>query len=160
MPAITLAKVGARLDAPSFVINHSATDPIHLICALRKLQHTGDQTFEDVETFCSPGAEAPGATKETLSLEVLWSFGTTGAYNVLKPLEGTLVPFAFKFNGGAALSASNPEWSGDCYVPFIPIVNADGVKKYSYVPLDFKINGAITTTYTGSAVYAGHTGIS
>lgn len=160
MVAIAITKVGTRLDAPSLVLNYDKTDPIHLICALRKADNTGDQTFEDVETFCAPGAEAPGTTKEALDVEVLWSYGATGSYNVLKPLQDTLVKFAFLINGGVAVSATNPELSGDCYVPFIPFVRADGVKKYMYVPLSFKFNGIPVSTFVAPAVYAGHTGVS
>ena len=160
MPAIAITKVGTRLDAPSLVLRHDQTDPIHLICALRKADNTGDQTFEDVETYCAEGAEAPGATKQALDVEVLWSYGATGAYNVLKPFEDQLVTFAFMINGGNPVSASNPELSGQLYVPFIPFVRADGVKKYMYVPLSFKINGTPVSTTVAPAVYAGHTGIS
>jgi len=148
-----------RLDAPSLVLNHSATDPIHLICAIRSVDHGGDQTFEDIETVCQPGAEAPGATTEALDVEVLLSHGATGVFNVMKPLQGTLVPFAYKLNGGAALGVGNQEMSGSCYVPFVPFIRATGVKKFSYVPMSFKIVG-IPIYNSVTPVYAGHTGTS
>lgn len=155
MPVIALTTVGFRLDHPSLVLNHETTSPIHLRCAIRKAQHTGDETFEDTETFCTPGGEAPGATKEALEVEFLWSFGANGTYNVLKPLEYSLVSFAFLANGASAIATSNPELSGTVYVPFVPFIRAEGVKKYSYVPMTFKFSGIPVTNYS-TAVYAGH----
>jgi hypothetical protein len=157
VPVVTLTEVGFRLDLPSLVLNTLGTDPLKMRCALRKIDHTGDETFEDTETFCTPGGEAPGATKEALDVELLWSYGTTGTYNNLKPLEYSLVSFAFLPTGNAAVSATNPELSGKCYIPFVPFIRADGVKKFSYVPMTFKFSGTPVTTYTPPAVYASHT---
>jgi len=156
--AVTAANP-TRNDAPSLVLNHSATDPLHFICAVRQVAHAGSQQFEDVETACNPGGEAPGATTESLDVELLWSHGTAGVWNTLKPLEGTRIPFAYLLRGGEANSASNPEMSGFLWVPFVPLINA-AVRKYSYVPMSFRISGTPLNTTSGTPVYAGHTGTS
>lgn len=149
MPAVALSLVGFRLDSPSLVLQYDTPlNAIQLRCAMRNFSHSGDQTFEDTETFCSPGTEAPGTTKETLEVELLWNYGTTGTYNVLKPLQDQRVTFAFLPNRTAARSVDNPELVGYLYVPFIPFLQADGVKKYSYVPMEFKISGIPVTYYT------------
>lgn len=160
MPLIAVtAATPTRNDAPSLVLNHSATDPLHFICAVRSVSHTGSQEFEDVETACNPGGEAPGATTESLDVEMLWSHAAAGTWNVLKTLQGTRIPFAYLLNGGAAVSDSNPEMSGFLWVPFVPFIDA-AVQKYSYVPMSFRISGIPLYTSTGSAVYVGHTGTS
>ena len=156
MPVITVTEVGFRLDNPSLVLAYDTPDPIHLKCAMRSVDHTGDETFEDVETFCNPGGEAPGLTKEALEVELLWSFGATGTFNVLKPFEYQLVTFAFLPSGAAAVSASNPELSGSVYVPFVPFIRADGVRKFSVVPMNFKFSGTPVPTFVAPGVYAGH----
>lgn len=156
--AVTAANP-TRNDAPSLVLNHSATDPLHFICAIREVDHSGDQTFEDVETACNPGGQAPGPVTEFLNVEMLWSHATAGTWNVLQTLQGTLIPFAYLLRGGTALSASNPEMSGSLWVPFVPFISSR-VRKYTYVPMRFPISGIPVYTTTGTAVYAGHTGTS
>jgi hypothetical protein len=151
-----LTTVGVRLDTPSLVLNTLAANPLHMRCALRKLDHVGDESFEDTETFCTPGGEAPGATKQHLDVELLWSFGATGTFNNLKPLEYQLVPFAFLVDGSQPVSSTNPELSGSVYVPFVPLIKADGVRKYSYVSMSFKFSGTPVVTTIAPAVYAGH----
>jgi len=158
MPLVAVTAANpTRNDAPSLVLNHTDTDPLHFICAVRSVSHTGSQDFEDVETACNPGGEAPGATTESLDVEMLWSHATDGVWNRLKPLQGTRIPFAYLLQGGVAVSTTNPEMSGFLWVPFVPFIDA-AVRKYSYIPMQFRLSGIPLYTSTGSPVYAGHTG--
>lgn len=133
-----------RLDAPSFLIG--AVDPptTEMKCHGRRFNITADQTFEDVETFCNVGGEAPGVIKRSINIEVFASFGAEGLWNVLYPLEGTLVYFAFDLAGTGTGAVGNPIMEGQCYVPAIPFIDA-GVKKFSPFSLEFRIYG--TPTY-------------
>lgn len=149
-----------RLDTPSVVLDTTGTDPVHIVCALRLLDHTGSQEFEDIETFCNPKGEAPGAVAQSWQLEWLQSFGAAGsaaegAWNRMKPLEGKLVDFAVLLDRTQPLSETNPEMSGQVYVPFIPFISA-GVRKYSTLTGEFKIYGEPVYTMTGAPVFADH----
>lgn len=129
-----------RLDGPSFLIG--ATDPptIELAGNGRRVTIVPAQEFEDVETFSNPGGEAPGLIRNTISLEVLQSFGADGLWNVLKPLEGTLVYFQFLLDGDSPEGVGNPMMTGQCYVPAVPFIDA-GVRKFSTFTLEFKVSG-------------------
>lgn len=160
MPLVAVTAANpTRNDAPSLVLNHSATDPLHFICAVRNVSHSGSQEFEDVETACNPGGEAPGATTESLDVEMLWSHATAGTWNTLKPLQGTRIPFAYQLVGGVTVGPTNPEMSGFLWVPFVPFLDA-AVQKYSYIPMSFRLSGIPIYTTTAPAVYAAHTGTS
>lgn len=155
---MTITAAGARLDDPSFVIDYDAAvgaAAVQLKCAGRRITHQADQEFEDVETFCNPRGRAVGATEHTIVVEILSSYGAGGSFNQLLPLEGELVKFAFLPAGATAVSADNPEMSGELYVPAISFVDA-GVRKFSYPSLEFPINGTPLFTFAPPAVYAGH----
>lgn len=151
MPGITASP--ARLDSPSFLLQHELADPLQLKCAGRSIDHSTDQEFEDVETFCNPGGEAPGVVKQSFVITVLNSFGANGLYNLLSPLAGTRVSFAYLRAGSTAISEDNPEFSGFLYVPTPKIVNA-GVRKFTEYDLDFKIDGAVLQADTPGAAVA------
>lgn len=147
-----------RLDDPSLVVDYDAVvgaAAVQLKCAGRQITHNGDQEFEDIETFCNPKGEAPGAVTESLELAVLQSIGVGGLWNQLKPIEGQLVKFAFLPKSQAAVGEDNPEMSGQLWIPFIPLVDA-GVRKFTELNFDFKIFGSPTYITTGTPVYSSH----
>lgn len=146
-----------KFNQVSFVIDYDQPNPLHFTCATRKLSHTVSQAFEDVETLCNPGGEAPGKVTQSLDVELLYEHSTTGAYNQLYTLVGTSHSFAILLRGTGAVSASNPEWSGKLWIPQVPIMDGQAINGYMKIPLVFKINGLITTKVSGSPVYAGHT---
>ena len=132
-----------RLDEPSFLIGAADPPTTEMKCHGRRFNITADQSFEDIETFCNPGGEAPGITKRSINVEVFQSFAAEGLWNVLYPLEGDLVYFSFSPDGTTTGSATNPIMEGQCYVPAIPFVDA-GVKKFSPFSIEFRIYGIPT----------------
>lgn len=153
--AITpITKAPTRNTKPSFVIDLAGTE-LQLRGAGRRIRHNKSPNFEDVETFDNPGGEAPGTSAESFTIEILQSHGAAGAYNLLKPLEETLVTFAYQIDADAVNSVDNPELSGNVYVPPIPIIDA-GVKKFSPITLEFKVDGIPVLTTDGTPVYATH----
>lgn len=158
MPLISVtASNPTKFSTVSFVLNHSATDPLQFQCTTRSLQHVVNQSFADVKTLCNPTGEAPSTVTASLDAELLWEHSTTGTWNKLFPLAGTRVPFAVLLRGTGAPSASNPEMSGFVWVPQVPFIDGTAVDEYMYVSLSFKISGIPIFTTSGSAVYAGHT---
>lgn len=158
MPLVAVtASNPTRFNQVSFVIDYDQANPLHFTCATRKLSHNVSQAFEDVETLCNPGGEAPGKVTQSLDVEMLYEHSATGSWNQLYPLAGTLHKFAILLRGTGAVSATNPEWSGSLWIPQIPIMDGQAVNGYMKVPLVFKISGLITSKVTGSPVYAGHT---
>ena len=156
-PTLVNATTPTKVDRISFVIDHAAANPIHLQCVVRTFVHEVSEEDDDVETLCNPRGIAPGAAQEVLVSEFLWAHGTTGPWNVLKPLERTVKTFALLKDGGAAVSVSNPEMSGSVWIPKIPFINGEQIGASSKVQLRFRISGIPIYTSTGSAVYAGHT---
>jgi hypothetical protein len=163
MVAILTQAPPKRLVLPSFVVDIGDTPvdsgPIQLQCSMRNTDNGGDQEFEDIETFCQPGLEAPTVTKEMISVEFRWSFGAltpnpalAGVWNALKPIEGELVEFAYLIDGDSTSSPANPEQSGQLYIPFIPLINAS-VRRFTRVTLEFKIAGNPTYNTDGNPVF-------
>jgi len=157
MAGITAAPF--RLDNPSFVIDHDlaggSASAVQLKCAGRRIAVTPDVDFEDVETWCNPKGEAPGAATWAIELEVLNSYGAAGLWNQLLPLAGVLVKFSLLPAGAVAVSATNPEMSGDCWVPYPTFVDA-GVRKFTTYTLEFKVYGTPLFKDATPAVYSGH----
>lgn len=162
MPLISVNAAPFRLDRPSFVIDHAGVDPIQIQCSGRQLTWNANQTFEDIESFCNPRGEAPGAVERSVNLQVNQSFGpTTGAaaglWNVLQPLFGTLQTFAILLNGPSPCADDNPEVSGQIWIPEYSLVDA-AVRKYSQSTLEFRLYQDPVYAYTvAGAVYAAHT---
>ncbi len=155
---MTITAAPLRLDDPSFVVDYDAivgAAAVQLRCAGRRITTNGDQEFEDIETFCNPGGEAPGITTETIVVEVLQSVGVGGLWNQLKPLEGQLVTFALLPKRTTATGDDNPEMYGSLYVPYIPLVDA-GVRKFSPFTLEFKVFGIPAYNTTATAIYDSH----
>lgn len=155
---MTITAAPFRLDNPSFVIDHDAavgSAAVQLKCAGRNLSAVPDFDFEDVETFCNPKGEAPGAATWTINLEVINSYGAAGLWNQILPLAGQLVKFAFLPAGAVTIGAENPEMSGNCYVPYPTFVDA-GVRKFTTYTLEFKVSGTPLFKEAAPAVYAGH----
>jgi len=157
MPLINLKDQPTRLDDPSFILNHDSADPIQIRCLAKNIEHSKEQEFEDVETFCNHGGESPGTVKQSIELEVFISHGTNGLFNVLLPLEGQVVPFAYLNSGGNPVGPDNMEMSGDLYIPAVSFINA-GVRKYSEQTLSFKIRGGVVFNDT-TPVSSDHSGI-
>ncbi len=146
-----------KLDLMSFVIDWNQADPLQFQCTLRSFQHSVSTSFSDVATLCNPGGEAPGKVVEELQLEMLWSHGSNGPWNKLRPLVNTVHTFAALPKGTGATSAANPEMSGSVWIPPVPFMQATEVNGYSIVPLTFKIFGIPVYDTDGTPVYAGHT---
>lgn len=155
MPLQFITAPVTRNTKPSFVIDILGTDPIQLRGAGREIDHDVRPNFEDVETFDNPGGEAPGVTPEAFNVEVISSHGALGLFNLLTPFADVLTDFAYQVDADAVNSAANPEYSGQLYVPKVPIISA-GVRKFSVFTLEFKISGIPVVTSSGIPVYAAH----
>ena len=94
-------------------------------CHIRKISLLPDQQYVDVSTFCNPGGQAPGTATWTCTMDVVQSFDTDGAWNILHALEGTSQEFTVYPGTGTTAAVTNPEATFDAYVPAIPFLDAE-----------------------------------
>ncbi len=111
----------------------------------RAIRLMPDDAEIDLEVFDEPGARAPGTTQWTLEIDTLQSFGdggTTaeGLHDMLAPLAKTRVAFTYETFKGVAASPTTPHFTGECFVPSIPIVDAE-VGDRSLFTLTFHVQG-------------------
>ena len=143
-----------RADDPSLVLDYAGT-PVGLRCGAQDFTHVIDTTFDDVSTFCEPGAEAPGLERHRLTAQVFISHGPGGTYELLNALNtGQPVTWALLLDRSTAISTTNKEFSGTLYVPSLPMLAA-GPRGFSLVTVEFRLTGApIENTVT--PVFADH----
>lgn len=137
MPHVTLTEAPLRLDRPSFVLDYDAAvgaAGIQLNCWMRNIEPSVDQDDLDIETFCNPGGQQPGKTTRGWDIEL---FMTPELHGLLSPLESKLVTFATLRDHGATVDASNPEFSGQLWVPALPDPIQGGVGSIDPVTLTF-----------------------
>ena len=130
-------------NAMSFLIGATETPTTEMKCHGRRIALVPDIVWEDTETFCNEGGEAPGRTKRSTTLEVLQSFGAEGLWNTLQPLFGSLAYFKLDLAGNSTAAAGNVIVTGQLWVPPVKFIDA-GVGKYTYDPIEFKCYGAPT----------------
>ena len=140
-----------RLSGPSLKIGTSGTPgtaSTELACHGRRITIVPSQQFEDVETFCNPGGEAPSVDQQSIVMEVLQSFGASGLWNLLAPLKGLEVAFEFNPGGSsAAAAATNPIMEGNLWVPAVPFIDA-APERFSIFSIEFKLSGEPTFQIT------------
>ena len=158
---VAITAVPRNLRQASFVLDYDAAVGAALVetqCAIRNIGTRVNQSFDDVETMCNEGGEAPAAAPEEFVVEWLWSYGATGIYNLLKPLEFETVTFAYVYRGDLPIGADNPEWSGNVIVPKIGIHDPTGPNKPIYQSSVFKIQGEPTRVEVDGSEVTPHPG--
>lgn len=124
-----------KLVNPSFLLGTGT--PVEIKCSARSMRHTIDYDVTDDSTFCEPGAEGVGKITETIEVDALQSFGAEGLWNLLAPLQLTVVAFEL-FSIAATVAVTSPKMTGTCLVPPIPFLDA-GIRENSELTLVFKI---------------------
>lgn len=124
-----------KLVNPSFLLGTGT--PVEIKCSARNIKHTVDVSTTDDSTFCEPGAEGIGQIKESIELTVLQSFGAEGLWNLLAPLQLTVVAFEL-FSVAATVAVGSPKMTGTCLVPIVPFLDA-GIRENTELTLEFKI---------------------
>ncbi|MFD7860977.1 hypothetical protein [Streptomyces sp. NPDC059783] len=99
---------------------------------------------KDVTTYASLGwKEVLGGLKSgSLGLEFLQDVAATKIDSIMWPLLGTVVPFVVRLDQ-SAVSASNPEWSGNVLINgWNPIEGSVGDE--ASVSVEYPTSGAVT----------------
>lgn len=117
---------------PSFCLDTDEAfgDAIQLQCAANQILAQINTEFRGVETFCGPGDQIPVEGTRAYDVQAWLSYGdgqTTnpyGLYTVLAAKALQRVKFAACPNGDAPVSVTNPEVSGEVWVPPIPPFSA------------------------------------
>lgn len=109
----------------------------------RKCEVTVEVEDKDVTTYASLGwKEVLGGLKSgELGLEFLQDVAATKIDSIMWPLLGTVVPFVVRLDN-AAVSASNPEWTGNVLINgWNPIEG--GVGDEASVSVGYPTSGAV-----------------
>lgn len=109
-------------------------------CHVRKLSLLPEQQFADVSTFCNPGGEIPTTAVWTCTMDVLQSFDTDGAWNILHAMEGTSQEIVVYPGTGTTAAVANPEATFDAYIPAIPFLEVEPGGTHVYT-LTLKVIG-------------------
>lgn len=118
-------------------IKIGATD---MTCHANKIVLTPDQQYGSASTFCNPGGEVPTTAVWTCSLDILQSFDTTGAWNVLHALQGTQATFVVYPGTGVIAAATNPEATFYAWIPAIPFLDVEAGATMTYT-VEMKVVG-------------------
>lgn len=95
---------------------------VEIECASTNLDVTVDQDENTVETFCGSYTSYK-AEQWTVTVTIAQSFGANGAWTLIHPLCGTIVPFIIQPQLGAP-SVDNPVMSGSVLVKALPFISA------------------------------------
>lgn len=137
----------ANATSPPFIVQKplirlGATGQfVEIQCASTNLDIAVDQDENTVETFCGSYTSYKAA-KWTVTVTVGQSYGTTGVWDLVKPMVGTIVPFAISPDVGAP-SATNPVMSGNCLVKAFPFISA-APGEASEVDIELAVQGTPT----------------
>jgi hypothetical protein len=145
---VILDNASLRLGATS-----TAADLKELACYTNHLELTPDTSVTTVDTMCG-STDYPGITKWSLVATLYQSFdATTGTEAILQPLVTAGVPcyFLVAADRVAAISASNPGWTGQVQPsPYAPL-NGDAGDA-SEIELEWAVLGTPTKITTPPTV--------
>lgn len=157
MPHYNLTDAPARLDLPSFVLNydlqHGQAQGLQLQCWARTITPNVDDEELDIETFCNPQGTQPGATSRDFDISL---FMTVELWNYMIPLQKKLVTFALLRDSASPVSPTNPEISGQVWVPSVPDPIQGDVGSVEPITLKFR-EYQTTTRVTATTVVAAAT---
>lgn len=109
----------------------------------REARLTPEDAEIDTSVFTAQSRRSPGKTDWTMELVVLQSFGdgttTEGLYDQLAPLAKTSVTYLLEMDKLAGPDEENPHFTGTCWVPSIPILDAT-ISEKSEFTLTFAVN--------------------
>lgn len=117
---------------PSFCLDTDEAfgDAVQLQCSAAAITAVINTEFRDVGTFCGPGDQIPVEGTRSYEVTAWLSYGDGqtanpyGLYTVLAAKQLQRVKFAALPNGDAAVSVTNPEVSGEVWVPPLPPFSA------------------------------------
>lgn len=109
-------------------------------CHANKIAITPDQQYKPASTFCNPGGEIPTTSVWTCELDILQSFATDGAWNILHGLQGTKQTFAVYPGQGVVAAVTNPEATFEAYIPAIPFLDVEAGETMTYT-VELKVLG-------------------
>ena len=116
------------LAAPFVVTDPKLTiDGVDYKCATRAVELVPDQIMVNIGGYCAPRATRPGSTKWSCNVELMLGYndGTDdGTFEELLAIAGTLVTCVVGPSSGA-VSASNPSFTFESYIPAIPKLMAE-----------------------------------
>ena len=145
--------IPSSVARPSFVLDYDEVygDALQLHCAASQIEAAFATEFRSLGTFCGPSDEVPVEGTRGFDVTAFLSFGdgqTTnpyGLYTVLAAKALKRVKFAACMNGDAAVSVTNPEVSGEVWVPTIPPFNAPNPTDPVAISFNLRVYQALTT---------------
>lgn len=151
-------------DNPSFIIDWDEVygDGLQLECAANQILANFPAEFRSVATYCGPGDEKPVTGTRSFQVTAWLSYGDgvssnpVGLYTILAAKAGKLVKFAALPDHSAAVSPTNPETSGQVWVPPIPPFSAGAPEDPVTIPLELKIYQQLATTDDPLAAVMNH----
>lgn len=108
-------------------------------CGTTNLDITVDQDENTVDTFCGSYTSYKAA-KWTVTATIAQSYGAAGAWTLIHPLCGTVVPFVIQ-PSTAVPSVDNPVMSGNALVKQLQFISA-APGEASEVDLELAVQGA------------------
>lgn len=138
MTAVDVETPPFVLTKPSIMIGTSPAMK-ELRCAANQITHAIDQGTNDYDTYCG-SYRSYGVARHTLTITIYQNFDTDGPWQVLKPLENTVVDFTLLPDDNQASGPTNPLMFGKVRVPAIPFLDA-GVNEASSIDIELSIQG-------------------
>jgi hypothetical protein len=138
MPDTAVTGAPFMLDHPVIKIGATGTS-VDIACPATNLTVEPDQDENSVDTFCASYTSYK-QPKWTITASIAQSYGTSGTWNLLQPLMGTMQPFVIKPDDAAA-SATNPAMSGTAYVKWVSFIDG-GPGEASEVDVELAVQGA------------------
>jgi hypothetical protein len=137
MTATAITEAPFIISKPYIRLGPTATG-VEIQCAGTHLVAAPDQDENTIETFCGSYTSYKAA-KWTITVTIAMSYGAAGAWGLIQPLCGTVVPFEIRPDIATA-SVDNPVMSGNCLVKLLPFIDADPGTA-SEVDLELKVQG-------------------
>jgi len=122
-------QVQAPVTAVPWVLVHpyisigTTPNDIEIHCAATNLKVEAAQDESKKETFCGAYVSFKPVVW-TITATSLMSYGTTGLWNLLQPMMGTVVPFEVRPDTGVA-SPTNPSMKGTAMVKWVDFINGN-----------------------------------
>lgn len=114
-------------------------------CYFQMVTLIPDLVWNDVETYCNPGGEAPGRVSWRGTMRVRMSYGTDSAWAFFSALDPTVPQDVVIYPGdpgtvGAA--PDNPEATFEAYIGILPFIPDHEVGASATFDLEYRVVGA------------------
>jgi hypothetical protein len=141
MPDTTVTAVPFVFRKPAVKIGATGTS-VDIACGANAVAIEPDQDSTELETFCGTYTSYK-APVWTITVTVLQSFGTTGLWNQLLPLAGTIQPVEIIPDGTKPIAVDNPAMRCSAYVGWPSFLNG-AVGEGSEFDLELGVQGTPT----------------